>query len=321
MITDERLLSNYLAGSMSAFEELYRRNRPRVLSLARKHLDSDLGAEEVVQSVFRKFHKVRERFDPRFSVQMILFVITRQRIVKTLKRMGALDREKWFVENETIAPPVPFNQDFQSELNRQSAEMNPEKMEELKERFFDGLEMEEVGAHVGGKLPNGFWREDWHLFNRPTDRQEIAVDASTRLMVQSDLYPPTPQIIFRVLLYYILGGALAISVCPQFEFHIFDWEGLGWLLDKMGPSVRMITGAFFFETVALWAVGLCLSPEQLIAVSSRRATFILSLLVLALVFFLFLTESSWSWSAFLWLTGAVAAALTQANLLFPISEI
>jgi RNA polymerase sigma factor (sigma-70 family) len=150
MITDERLMSNYLNGSVSAFEELYRRHRQRVLEMALRHTGDPPHSEQIVQMVFKRFHKTRLRHELRYSVSHHLFVITRHEIMQFLKRTRRFNPEEW--ADPAGAPKRPADaepMEFSQEVKRQMEQLTPEAMDSLSIRFQDGLAFEEIAHKLG----------------------------------------------------------------------------------------------------------------------------------------------------------------------------
>lgn len=320
MITDERLLHNYRLGSMSAFEELYRRHRPRVFHLLQRYFSNGAILEQIHQQVFKRFHEHRNSLKPHHTVLQYIFVITRNEIAHELKRTGGFKSNDWLVEE--VLPPhkIEAESNFKTILENESRDLTDAKLLHLHGKFSDGLAVEEIASSIGWPFYNGHWQTDWQIFNESQPRAEISLFGSLRLRIQSDLYRLSPKIFFRFVFFYLAGGILAWSVCPQMDVSLFSFQGMGWLFKKFGHGFNIFLSAAFFETVALWSVGLFLTAEQEIIVATRRASLICVLIILAFfMIFPFTHDPYWTVPT-LWVAGALFAAIAQASLLFPISQ-
>jgi RNA polymerase sigma factor (sigma-70 family) len=145
MITDDRLMSNYLNGSVSAIEELYRRHRRRVFEMAMEHTGDQPHSEQIVQLVFRRLHKSRRKYIERYSIVQHLFVLTRYEIIQYLKRARRFKLEEWKEEVNVTAPTTgEFDGEFKEQVKTQLAALTPNAMEALTVRFQDGLAFAEI---------------------------------------------------------------------------------------------------------------------------------------------------------------------------------
>lgn len=146
MITDDRLMSNYLNGSVSAIEELYRRHRRRIFEMALAHTNDPPHSEQIVELVFRRVHKSRKKFDLRYSVAQHLFVITRFEVIQYLKRARRFKAEEW---REQISESAPVTGDFNEQVKKHLSNLSPESMDALTVRFQDGLAFAEIAEKLG----------------------------------------------------------------------------------------------------------------------------------------------------------------------------
>lgn len=80
-LSDEALMSRYLAGESWAFEQLYARHSARVYSFIRKRIQAPEEADELFQRVFAKFHASRHRYDKAYPVLQWLYVMTKSALV------------------------------------------------------------------------------------------------------------------------------------------------------------------------------------------------------------------------------------------------
>jgi RNA polymerase sigma factor (sigma-70 family) len=85
--SDERLCSRAAAGDPRAFEELYRRHRDLVRSVARRHTYDAGRIEDLVQDTFTEAWRVVATFDAtRSSVRTWLAMIASRRCIDALRR-------------------------------------------------------------------------------------------------------------------------------------------------------------------------------------------------------------------------------------------
>src|SRR5688572_804819 len=77
MRSDEDLMQAYVAGDEHAFDEIYRRYRPVLLAVMRRHLASRTDVEDLVQLTFLKLHRARASYRSGTPVKRWLFTIAR----------------------------------------------------------------------------------------------------------------------------------------------------------------------------------------------------------------------------------------------------
>ena len=87
-MTDEELMARYLRGEDSAFELLYQKHSGKVYAYLKKKLKSSEEVEELFQSAFLKFHRVRSNYDPKYPVLQWLFVIVRSLLIDHYRKAG-----------------------------------------------------------------------------------------------------------------------------------------------------------------------------------------------------------------------------------------
>lgn len=84
--TNERLLSLLRSGDSSAFQELYRRNRNKVMNVAYRLLRDQEKSKEVTQEIFIKLWENRQKINPLKNIEGLLFVMVRSHFLDSLKR-------------------------------------------------------------------------------------------------------------------------------------------------------------------------------------------------------------------------------------------
>lgn len=156
------------------------------------------------------------------------------------------------------------------------------------------------------------WISEWQKFRSQNLRDETPLYGSLRLQVQADLYPLTARLVFKILSLFLISATVA--------YYAFYFLKLSIFFSLFGQSGSIFLRGFAFETVNLWITGLFLTPEQMTAVSSRRITILLSFIAVSFICYGVVTLRPWDIYSWLWLLGAIVAAMAQANTLFPISQ-
>lgn len=83
-LPDEELMTLYQSGDADAFEALYRRHSGRVLAYLQKRTDSQ-AANDLLQEIFLKLHKVRHQYLAQYPFLPWLFAITRNALVDSFR--------------------------------------------------------------------------------------------------------------------------------------------------------------------------------------------------------------------------------------------
>lgn len=97
-MTDEELMLQYRDGDEPAFQLLYERNSSRVFAYISKRLDQKNWVEDVFQLVFTKLHQSRHQFNPRYSFDQWIFVITKTVLLDFWKTIG-LKNQRFFSQS------------------------------------------------------------------------------------------------------------------------------------------------------------------------------------------------------------------------------
>jgi RNA polymerase sigma factor (sigma-70 family) len=141
--TDEELMIAYQLGEAEAFEELYSRHAPRVLSFLRKKVRGEALARDVFQSTFLKLHKFRARYDSAFPFAPWLFTICRSELLDALKKshikQEVLVEEVPETESSVFEPDAPeIDLERLSVIQKQAVELRYQQdfsFEEIAERL------------------------------------------------------------------------------------------------------------------------------------------------------------------------------------------
>lgn len=86
--TDEKLLSQYIAGDAGAFELLVRRHAQEVHQFAARITGDSVAAEDVAQETFLQVHAAAKSFDPTRRFKPWLFTIAANKARDSLRRKG-----------------------------------------------------------------------------------------------------------------------------------------------------------------------------------------------------------------------------------------
>lgn len=137
---DEDLMRAYQAGDVGAFEELFRRFRGKVMAYVCARGLSQGQAEEVVQEIFMKMHRLRQRYDPAHSVASWIFTITRTVFIDYLRKS-----ERWTrnaaSDAECLHPHERSNMTLPS-----MGSLSAEEQQLITERYLQEQGYEEIAA-------------------------------------------------------------------------------------------------------------------------------------------------------------------------------
>jgi RNA polymerase sigma-70 factor (ECF subfamily) len=103
MKSDEILMQAYLDGDAQAFRELYGRYSQAIYRFLRKRLTREEDAADVLQAVFLKFHRIRDRYQSKYSVLQWLYVVARSELVDFQRKNQSLAQleKNWLEMSQT----------------------------------------------------------------------------------------------------------------------------------------------------------------------------------------------------------------------------
>lgn len=133
----------YQRGDYSAFEEIYRRHSERVYGYLRARLSRGNEASDLLQIVFMKVHRSRDRYRPEMPFLPWLYAVSRNVLTDFLR---SVQRAPLFVEiPETLAAKEkeiaggPTADESLAKLDRAERDL-------LKMRFNEELSFEEIAT-------------------------------------------------------------------------------------------------------------------------------------------------------------------------------
>lgn len=152
MASDEELMRAYVAGDEAAFRTLFDRYVPQLMRLARRRLDSDEQAREVVQQTFFQLHVARHDFREGARLRPWLFTIAMNLVREHHRRRGR--RRETSLEPQLHAAPAPARGPVESEQRaarlRAALRKLPESQREVVElHWFREMPFAEVAGVVG----------------------------------------------------------------------------------------------------------------------------------------------------------------------------
>jgi RNA polymerase sigma-70 factor (ECF subfamily) len=163
-LSDAALLSSIAERRPEALAELYDRFSPTLLALARRILDNQADAEEVLQEVFVHVWSHGHRYDPaRSSVSTWLVLIARSRAIDRLRSRKVVERTHQAAGQEAAVLPGPYTspeglrnvfiQERHERVRREMEALPAEQRQVLDMAFYEGLSQSEIAAKAG--LPLG----------------------------------------------------------------------------------------------------------------------------------------------------------------------
>jgi RNA polymerase sigma-70 factor (ECF subfamily) len=157
--SDEQLMAAYVGGDRAAFQALFDRYAPLLYALARRRLQSDDDARDVVQQTLLQVHRARNdyRVDARFRPW--LFTIALNLVREQYRRRGRR-KEQALEAAELVADGEAHNQAETDDEQRQRAARVraalaslPEAQREVIElHWFEESPYEEIARIVGASV-------------------------------------------------------------------------------------------------------------------------------------------------------------------------
>lgn len=83
---DEMLIQGFRSGDHESFEELILKYRGKAISFARRYVDDDFIAEDIVQESFAALYVYRDRYKEQYSFKTYLFTIVKNKSIDYLRK-------------------------------------------------------------------------------------------------------------------------------------------------------------------------------------------------------------------------------------------
>lgn len=155
MKSDEQLMAAYVAGDVSAFDELFRRYAPMLLRVIGRQMRSPDDARDLVQQTFLQLHRARHDFDPSARVRPWLFTIAlnlkREHFRRVLRRPEApleLDGRS----DPRVPPHDPTRSEVAQAVRSAIDGLPPDRREVILLHWFEGLSFPEIAELVGASV-------------------------------------------------------------------------------------------------------------------------------------------------------------------------
>jgi RNA polymerase sigma factor (sigma-70 family) len=152
---DDQLCRRAVAGDARAFEELYRRHRDLVRSVARRHTYDSGRVEDLIQETFAEAWRALPTFDPnRSSVRTWLSMIASRRCIDALRRASV----RPVLDDPALAaePAQPDPTDgiaLRLTLERALTRLSTVQRTTLRMAYGDGKSYREIAEETG--VPTG----------------------------------------------------------------------------------------------------------------------------------------------------------------------
>ncbi len=138
--TDEILMERFKGGDSTAFEEIFSRYKNRIYNYAYRFLGNEAYTEEIVQELFLKVIKQRDKYEPRAKLSTWLYTIVRNLCFDKLKRRSvrktiSQQAESNFPDFGVISKAGPDQEDLlhhkqlQAILQQAVSRLSPEQRE------------------------------------------------------------------------------------------------------------------------------------------------------------------------------------------------
>jgi RNA polymerase sigma-70 factor (ECF subfamily) len=153
-LSDEKIMELYTKGEYSAFEVIYKRHKSKIYSYLQKRLrKSPEAVEDIFQNIFIKFHKSRERYNPKYPLMKWLYTISRSEMLDYLKKpsLATTELEDWHQttdsnqEDEINHPALDL--DAQSHLSEK-------EQLAIKLRYFSDQDFDEISLALNTSQSN-----------------------------------------------------------------------------------------------------------------------------------------------------------------------
>ncbi len=138
--TDEILMERFKGGDSTAFEEIFSRYKNRIYNYVYRFLGNEAYTEEIVQELFFKVIKQRDKYEPLAKLSTWLYTMARNLCIDKLKRRSirrsiSQQAEKNFPDYRVIPKADPnqedllHNKQLQAILQQAVSQLSPEQRE------------------------------------------------------------------------------------------------------------------------------------------------------------------------------------------------
>jgi RNA polymerase sigma-70 factor, ECF subfamily len=156
--SDEELVELFRSGEAEALTVLFERHSALVFRIARRILDSNDEAEDVVQQVFLDLFRSMAKFDPArgtFKVWLLMFAyhraINHRRGLRAARFYDCEDLEEVLESRADSNRPVPCQET--AHLVREALEqIQPRQREVIELVYYEGRTPEEIAAQTGDSV-------------------------------------------------------------------------------------------------------------------------------------------------------------------------
>ncbi|UII25393.1 RNA polymerase sigma-70 factor [Fulvivirga maritima] len=149
---DYELIKRVVEGDQKAFTQLYDQYRARLYSVALRLLKSPTRAEGVVQEVFLKLWKDREKLDSIKKIENYLFVMARNKIYDRFEKLAnEQEADKVFWERKehvTQADNELLEKQYEEILNSILKKLTPQQQEVYKLSKEEHLSQQEIADQM-----------------------------------------------------------------------------------------------------------------------------------------------------------------------------
>ncbi len=106
MISDEKLMHQYIEGDYMAFEALYERHKGRVYSYLYKRIHNKDMVGDLFQEIFFKLHRSQKSYDPKKPFVNWLYIICKTQTLDFLRKrkITEVELKDFMLEHQNVEP-------------------------------------------------------------------------------------------------------------------------------------------------------------------------------------------------------------------------
>ena len=205
LASDERLVARVRRGSDVAFEVLFERHGPGILSFCRHMLGAREEAEDAVQHTFAAAYRALHRDEREIALKAWLYAIARNRCLSLLRARREHAQEEWDLPTEGLAEQVEKRAELRELLR---------DLQELPEQQRAALLLAEAGGLAHADVAA--------VLECEVDRVKSLVFQARRGLIRRQQARAIPCVEIREQLATLRGGALRRS---ELRDHLKDCPG------------------------------------------------------------------------------------------------